>query len=706
MSHQRALELLRQGVGVNTANFHDNQWEAIDTLVNHRKRLICVQRTGWGKSSVYFISTKMMREQGHGPTIIISPLLALMRNQIESAAKYGVALGTVNSSQTRAQNDVNKAQLLAGNLDALIIAPEQLANQEFIDNVIIPSNPGFFVIDEAHCISDWGHDFRPDYRRISRVLGNIADTPVLATTATATSRVVEDVVEQLRVEGQQIELLRGQLTRESIHLQNIYLDKRSKRLAWLAHTIPQIEGTGIVYATTINDAFLVAEWLRSCGIAAEGYAGSIPDLSKADSSLKREQLERQLLNNEIKVLVSTSALGMGFDKGDLAFVFHYQSAGSVVSYYQQVGRAGRSIDDAYGVLLSGDEDEEIQNYFIREAFPKEELVRDMLMLLEEDSCDGLKQAGLEAQLNYAPKKIEAALKFLQAEFPTPIVKEGTLYKRTINPYALPTDMIQRLSERKTGEWQEIQAYLQSGQCLMQVLASALDDNLAAPCGKCANCDPDNAFDATYPQELGQQAFEFLSNTMIEIEPKKQVGNGHAQAAERFPVYDFGYKFGALAHEPGAALCHWGEAGWGEIAAAGKRAHAFDPRLADACIKMINERWQPNPMPTWVTYVPSQNYPKLVKDFAELVAQKLGLVCIETVVKVNQNQPQKRMENSDFRCKNLDGAFAIQNVREGEPVLLIDDASDSGWTFAVIAALLRREESGPVFPMAVMSTKSN
>tara|TARA_R110000772_G_scaffold111529_4_gene215392 strand:- start:11684 stop:13804 length:2121 start_codon:yes stop_codon:yes gene_type:complete len=706
MSQQRALELLKQGVGSPTAIFHKDQWEAINAVVNLRSRLICVQRTGWGKSSVYFIATKMMREEDHGPTIIISPLLALMRNQIQSAAKYGVILGTVNSSQTREQNELNRQQLLSGHLDALIIAPEQLANDEFVSEVIIPSNPGLFVIDEAHCISDWGHDFRPDYRRISRVLGNIADTPVLATTATATTRVVEDVLEQLRVEGREIYLLRGQLTRESIHLQNIYLDKRSKRLAWLAHTIPKIEGTGIVYATTINDAFLVAAWLRSCGIAAEGYAGSIPGLSKADSAIKREQLEQALLNDQIKVLVSTSALGMGFDKGNLAFVIHYQSAGSVVSYYQQVGRAGRSIDNAYGVLLSGDEDEEIQNYFIREAFPKEELVRELLGLLEEDSCDGLKKADLEAQLNYAPMKIEAALKFLLAEYPTPIVKEGSLYKRTINPYALPSEMIERLSDRKTEEWQEIQAYLQDGNCLMQVLASALDDTLAAPCGKCANCDPSNAFEATYPHEIGQRAVEFLGNTMIIIEPKKQVGNGHAQAANRFQEYDFPYRLGELEHEPGAALCHWGEAGWGEIAAAGKRAHVFAPRLADACVAMINNRWQPDPMPTWVTYVPSQNFPSLVKDFAELVAQKLGLECVEAVVKVNQTAPQKRMENSDFRCKNLDGAFAVQSVRESEPVLLIDDASDSGWTFAVIAALLRRAESGPVFPMAVMSTKSN
>jgi len=534
MNQQRALELLRQGVGDQNADFHTDQWEAIDTIVNDRKRLICVQRTGWGKSSVYFISTKLMREQEHGPTIIISPLLALMRNQIESAAKYGVTLGSVNSSQSPEENSLNKQHLLEGRLDALIIAPEQLANDEFVSDIIIPSNPGLFVVDEAHCISDWGHDFRPDYRRISRVLLNIADTPVLATTATATERVVEDVVEQLSVEGQDIYLLRGQLTRDSIHLQNIHLPKRSQRLAWLTHIIPQINGTGIVYATTISDAFLVAAWLRSCGISAEGYAGSIPGLNKADSAVKREQLEQALLNNQLKVLVSTSALGMGFDKGDLSFVIHYQSAGSVVSYYQQVGRAGRSIEKAYGVLLSGDEDHEIQSYFIREAFPKEELVNDLLIILDSDDCDGLKKNQLEGLLNHAPNKIESAIKFLLAEFPPPIVKvienRATVFQRTVSEYNLPVEMINRLSQRKVGEWQEVQAYMKEESCLMQVLAKALDDELATPCGKCANCDPENAFMMSYPQELGQKAVEFLGNTMIVIEPKKQVGNGHVKAA--------------------------------------------------------------------------------------------------------------------------------------------------------------------------------
>lgn len=701
MSYQKALQLLRQGVSNPVANFHEHQWEAIDTLVNKRGRLLCIQKTGWGKSSVYFIATKLMREQGLGPAVIISPLLALIRNQVESAARYGVRLGSINSSQTKYENDTCKANLLAGHLDAVIISPEQLAKDEVRAELLIPVQVSLFVIDEAHCISDWGHDFRPDYKRISRVINHMpVRMPILATTATANERVTRDIAWQM---GEQITTLRGALTRHSIHLQNIHLPKRSQRLAWLANALPTIAGTGIIYTATIHDAFQVAEWLRQCGISAQAYAGRIPKLNKEENAAKRRELETALLNDRLKVLVSTSALGMGFDKGNLAFVIHYQSPGSVVGYYQQVGRAGRSINKALGILMSGDEDAAIQRFFINNAFPTAELVSDLLSELEKS--DGLKKTELEARLNHRPKKIEMALNFLSAEDPPPIDLDGRSYKRTIHEYDLPEAMIERLSNRKEQEWQEIQNYLLENRCLMQFLAKKLDDNLATPCGKCANCDPNNALPIDYPPALGQQAVAFLGNTMIPIEPKKQAGNGRAKAAERFPAYQFPSKFGELAHEPGAMLCRWREAGWGELAAAGKRNQAFDPRLADACVKMLYERWQPDPMPTWITYVPSLNHPNLVKNFAELVAQRLGLECIEAVFKVQQTQPQKHLENSDFRCKNLDGAFEVYNVREGEPVLLIDDASDSGWTFAVIAALLRRENSGPVFPMAIMSTAS-
>jgi ATP-dependent DNA helicase RecQ len=698
MVHAQALKILQESLGDSGAGFHEHQWESIDTLVNQRSRLLVVQKTGWGKSSVYFIATHLLRDQGYGPSIIISPLLALMRNQIDSAAKYGVRLGSINSANSREDNKETERALLADELDAIIISPEKLGNDGFVQDILAPiaANVGLFVIDEAHCISDWGHDFRTDYKRITQILNFMPpNMPVLATTATANQRVMDDIVHQL---GDDITVFRGQLTRESLSLQNIVLPRRSHRLAWLADTLLAIDGTGIVYAATVRDAIQVAEWLQQCDIDAHAYTGQL-------DPGRRLELEGALLKNKIKALVATSALGMGYDKPDLAFVIHYQSPGSVVSYYQQVGRAGRGIDQARGVLLSGKEDDDIQQFFMSSAFPEEELVQTILEQLAE-SDQGLKLAELHANINERPKKIEAAIKYLSTEHPAPIIKVDASYQRTVVDYTLPHEAIARLSLRKQDEWQQMQEYMSEKSCLMQFLANALDDDLALPCGRCANCAPENTLSINVDQERGQLAAEFLENVLIEIEPKKRAANGAVQAASRFPEYKFNFNFGELAHEPGRVLCRWGEAGWGELAKNGKRDHKFDPRLAKACVRMISDRWKPDPMPTWVAYVPSQNHPELVSEFASLLAGQLGLPLVEAVVKNRVTEPQKMMENTDFRCKNIDGAFSVQNIREGEPVLLIDDAVDSGWTFAIIAALLKREGSGPVFPLAVMSTTSN
>ena len=696
--YREGLDLLRSSLGQADASFHEHQWESIEKLVVRRSSLLCVQKTGWGKSTVYFIATRLFRNEGKGPTIIISPLLALMRNQIESAAKYGVRLGTINSSNSPQENAQAERQLLADQLDAVIISPERLANEDFVERILRPvaSNVGLFVIDEAHCISDWGHDFRPDYKRIKHILPYMPpNLPVLATTATASQRVMDDIAEQL---GDNIRVYRGQLVRESLHLQCLHFPKRSHRLAWLADTIPQIPGTGIVYTATVRDAEQVAEWLRQQGIEAAAYFGDLP-------TDQRLAFEAALLENRLKVLVATSALGMGYDKPDLAFVIHYQSPGSVVSYYQQVGRAGRAIPQAWGAMLSGDEDKDIQNYFISQAFPKEELVNDILQVLG-DADEGLKKAGLERMINARPSKVEAALKFLMAENPAPVMKHKSVYYRTPVDYELPHETIARLCQLKERELAEMEDYLHHDGCLMQFLARALDDHEAQPCGKCINCSGETNLPTTFSPETGQKAAEFLENVFIEIAPKKQVGNGAANARARFPVYQFPPKFDDLAHETGRALCKWGEAGWGETAKEGKRQHAFDPRLASASARLIRERWQPEPFPTWVTFVPSQNYPRLVADFAKNLAQKLGIPCYDVVSKTRANSPQKFMENTEFRCHNLDGAFAIAEELPAEPVLLVDDAVDSGWTFAVLAALLRRAGSGAVYPFAVMSTTSS
>jgi ATP-dependent DNA helicase RecQ len=407
ISKTRALSLLRSAVGSATADFHPDQWEAIQFLL-HRERLLVVERTGWGKSSVYFLATRLLRDTGSGCTLLISPLLSLMRNQIDSARRIGVRAETINSSNMDDWPRIQNA-LRQDRVDILLISPERLADEEFVTDCLLPiaARIGLFVVDEAHCISDWGHDFRPDYRRTVRILRALpANVPILATTATANDRVVTDLLEQL---GPNLTAIRGPLTRESLMLQNIVLPDKAARMAWIAHHLPSLPGSGIIYALTPKDATTLATWLQSRGVRAAAYYGDL----EAD---EREKLEERLLRNDVKALVATVALGMGFDKPDIGFVIHFQRPPSVIHYYQQVGRAGRAIPEAYGILLSGEEDDEIADYFIRVAFPAASAVDQLLGALRA-AKEGLKHAELQRELNFTDSNLHRILKFLLMESP-------------------------------------------------------------------------------------------------------------------------------------------------------------------------------------------------------------------------------------------------------------------------------------------------
>src|SRR5215211_3131604 len=375
----RAAELLRQLAGPG-ARFRPHQLEALRDLVDHRGRVLCVQRTGWGKSAVYFLATALLREHGAGPALIVSPLLALMRNQIAAAERLGIRAHTVNSANREAWEEV-RGLLAADAVDLLLISPERLNNPQFRDAMLplFAERVGLLVVDEAHCISDWGHDFRPDYRRLAEMLERLPDgVAVLATTATANDRVVADVEAQLRAGhvAAPLRTYRGPLGRSSLRLEVVELPGQAERLAWLATWLPQLDGSGIVYTLTKRDAEMVAEWLTGHGIAAEAYSGEV-------ETARRVDVEERLLGNELKAVVATSALGMGYDKPDLGFVVHYQAPGSVISYYQQVGRAGRAVEHADVVLLRGAEDRRIQDFFIEQAFPPRDRVERVLEALQE-----------------------------------------------------------------------------------------------------------------------------------------------------------------------------------------------------------------------------------------------------------------------------------------------------------------------------------
>ena len=650
-----------------------------------------MQRTGWGKSLIYFVATKLLRNQGAGCTLLVSPLLSLMRNQIAAAQNIGVRAETINSSNVADWPRI-EGGLHRGEFDVLLISPERLGNDDFVSRCLLPiaNAVGLFVVDEAHCISDWGHDFRPDYRRIVRILRALPpNIPVLATTATANDRVVRDIVAQLEPN---LEVQRGPLARASLSLQNIYLPSQAERMAWLANVLPDLPGSGIIYTLTVGDSKRLAEWLKSQGVDAEPYYGAM-------DATQREVLENRLLNNEVKALVATVALGMGFDKPDLGFVIHFQRPASVVHYYQQVGRAGRAVDDAYGVLLNGEEDDKIADYFIRTAFPTAEEV-DQILAVMRATNSALTVPKLQQRVNLSKGKIEKTLKFLLLESPAPIQKTVAGY--VLNPvrWQMPVDRIETITNLRRLEQERMTIYMASKDCLMQFLAEELDDPTAGPCGKCVNC-AGHLLSEDYPAFLAQAAVDFFNRLENPILPRKMWPAGMADPEMRGKI---ALEYQAL---EGRTLCRWGDPGLGELVRRGKQQDGrFDDQLVNAAGRLIKEHWRPDPAPGWVACVPSKRHQNLVRDFAGRLARRLGLPFVECIRKARDTEPQKTRANSFQQAQNVAGAFVVDQAQvRPDPVLLVDDMVDSKWTFTALTVLLRNAGSGPVYPFALADSSS-
>jgi Superfamily II DNA helicase len=743
---ERAEAVLRRLAG-ESARLRDDQWRAIEALVVERRRVLCVQRTGWGKSAVYFVATALLRHgrpggvaqgrhggqvaqgrhggqvaqgrhggqvaQGHnggpvaldgsggttcGPTVIVSPLLALMRNQIETAARAGIRARTINSANLDEWDEIT-AEIAAGTVDVLLISPERLNNPDFRDGVLprLAATTGLLVVDEAHCISDWGHDFRPDYRRLRTFLAGLpAGTPVLATTATANARVTEDVAEQL---GDAL-VLRGPLDRESLRLTVLELPSPAHRLGWLADHLERLPGSGIIYTLTVAAAGETAEFLRSRGYTVAAYTGQSDDA-------QRRVIERDLLDNKLKAVVATSALGMGFDKPDLGFVVHLGAPPSPIAYYQQVGRAGRAVAGAEVLLLPGAEDLAVWRYFASLAFPPEEQVRAVLAALSPDRPRSI--PALEPIVDLRRARLELMLKVLDVDGAVRRVRGGWI--ATGQPWHYDAARLRRVAEARAAEQRAMLEYAATDGCRMEFLRRCLDDPAAAPCGRCDRCvGPRLPAEVSAPGLAAARAF--LGRAGVEIPPKKLWPTG----LDAVGVPLRGRISPAEQALPGRAVGRLAGLGWGARLRALVGPEAGDAELptdlAGAVIEVLrvwahgDDRWPARPV--GVVAVGSRRRPRLVRGVAELIA-RTGRLPLLGEVSPGATPGSGPRGNSAQRVRALHGAFSVPAPLAAAlrdltgPVLLVDDLVDSGWTMAVVARLLRQAGAPAVLPFALAVT---
>jgi ATP-dependent DNA helicase RecQ len=665
--------------------------------VADRARVLCVQRTGWGKSAVYFVATALLREAGAGPTLIVSPLLALMRNQIAAAERLGLRAHTVNSTNQGEWEDVRR-MLGEGTVDLLLISPERLNNPRFRDDMLplFAESVGLLVIDEAHCISDWGHDFRPDYRRVKDMLDALApDVAVLGTTATANDRVVADVEEQLAGgpansvaadrtgESAAVDLrsYRGPLARTSLRLETLDLPRPAERLAWLVENLPRLEGSGIVYTLTKRDAEQVASFLTAQGVPALAYSGE-------QDTEQRIATEERLLRNDVKAVVATSALGMGYDKSDLTFVVHFQAPGSVVSYYQQVGRAGRGVDHADVVLLRGGEDRKIQDFFIEQAFPSYERVRAVLEELAAAGSTGATTRELMAVVNLGMSRIEAMLKILDVE--GAVRRDGRRWQAVPDSdWTYDSTRYEQVTALRRGEQEAMAAYGVDGRCLMRVLQEELDDPDPRDCGRCSVCTAPRF--ATPPDPgLVELAQRHLRSRPIELDAKKMAPDPETGAMRKIPE-------GART-EAGWALARVGDGGWWPAIERGLAAGQLGDEIATALADVVRGS---GVRAGWVTAIPSARLADGVLDrLAAQVAAELGIPHLTLVDRGGDRPPQREMANAVQQAANVRGAFRITGTPPPGPGLLIDDRRLSGWTMAMVGGQLRKSGAAAVVPLAL------
>ena len=689
-----ARSALERLVGREGVDFRDGQLEAIAALVQHRRRALVVQRTGWGKSAVYFVAASLMRAKGSGPALIVSPLIALMRDQVAAAERAGVRAVSMSSANAQEWDDIRQA-LAEDTIDVLLVSPERLNNPRFREEQLpdLVRRCGLVVVDEAHCISDWGHDFRPDYRRIADLLTRLPEgTPVLATTATANARVVADVAEQLGAGGHQVLTVRGPLARRSLRLGVLPVAGPDQHLAWLTTHLAELPGSGIIYTLTVSAAEDVARALSDAGHQVASYTG------RTDAE-DRARLEEALRRDEVKALVATSALGMGFDKPDLGFVIHLGAPSSPVAYYQQVGRAGRATDRADVILLPGHDDSSIWSYFASASMPREDQAEVVLRTLAE-AGKALSTAALETVVDIRRTRLELLLKVLDVDGAVSRVSGG--WVSTGVPWEYDAERYARVDQARRDEQESMRRYLTLTTCRMAFLQECLDDPSAEPCGRCDVCDPGwvPAGVAADARSTAQQA---LHRPGVPLDPRVSWPTGMprlgVEVKGRIPVEE------QVAE--GRALARTTDLGWGprvrDVLA------AEDAPVPDGMTRALVEvlaAWPWAERPVGVVAIPSRSHPQLVGSVAAQIAQIGRLPLLGALDLVEGGPVGEPGGNSAFRLAGVWDRFAVGAdlgsalaAAQG-PVLLVDDVVHSRWSLTVAGRLLRLAGAPAVLPLTL------
>jgi ATP-dependent DNA helicase RecQ len=667
--YKDSLFLLRKSLSNQNAEFREGQYEAIESIFTNQRSLV-VQKTGWGKSLVYFISTKLNRNRGKGVSIVISPLLVLIENQIEAAKKVGLVCDAIYSGNVDQHDEIIR-KLKTNRIDILFTTPESLFSklQDHMNEI----NLGMFIIDEAHCISDWGHDFRLDYRKIVEVLNELKnkDFPILATTATANNRVIEDLKSQI---GPSLYVSKGSLYRDNLYIQLLDLKNKVNRYAWILKNIQNLNGTGIIYCLTTKDCDDLASFLVNNQINAKPYHSG---LEEAESSTNINLF----VKNQIKVLVSTIKLGMGYDKPDVAFIIHYQVPKNIVSYYQQIGRAARNIKEGYTFMLKGGNDFDILNYFIENAFPEKIEMELVLKQFEQQAWgkSGLSTQAIAKNINLSFSKIKKALKFLEFEHVLNRVKQT--YFLTSNKFQYREKHYQEINNLRKQEINQLEELFETKECLNKKIIESLDDSTKISCGKCKNCLKKEIVSSQIEDKFRLIAEQHIADSYIPLKPREK------------RMYD------------GMALSKYGDEPIGSLVSKSKYSNSPYPEAVYLkAIKLLTPIVKKYNLQT-ITFVPSLNN-KLVDDFSLNLSKRLGLRFTPLFSKKN-NVSQKSMSNYIWQKKNAQENYSINSSVSvlGQQILLIDDIVDSGYTLSSLGEKLIEAGAKGVYPFA-LSDASN